>query len=85
MKCEWGNWSEWTTCSKSCGGGTRDKTKKRLRSDVNDPQKGKDCPDTEGPNPKTESETCKNYPCQGKDQTCTHIKIVNKNGIEIKK
>ena len=26
--CKWGNWTKWTSCSKSCGGGSQQRTRK---------------------------------------------------------
>ena len=26
--CKWGNWTKWTSCSKSCGGGSQRRTRK---------------------------------------------------------
>ena len=27
MDCVWGNWTEWTNCTSTCGGGTKSKSR----------------------------------------------------------
>ena len=33
VNCQWAAWSEWTSCSSSCGSGTRKKVKTRAKND----------------------------------------------------
>ena len=56
VNCQWHAWDQWTDCTKTCGGGTRT----RSRGTVPAQHGGKEC---EGKS--TETEACNTNPCPG--------------------
>lgn len=61
MDCQWGDWIEWTTCTKTCGGGSQSRT----RMIVSAPKGGGKLCDA-----KVSSEvgSCNDYPCNGQQR-----------------
>ena len=35
LECEWGHWSSWSKCTKSCGGGTTTTQRKKISGGAN--------------------------------------------------
>ena len=59
--CVWGTWGEWSTCSKDCGSGIR----QRSRSEFTPGSAGSYCPGC-----LTESEPCNTQACAGTENPC---------------
>ena len=57
VDCTWAQWGDWSDCSKTCGDGTRTKTR---RKDVKEAHGGV-CKGTD-----KEKESCKDKECPGK-------------------
>ena len=57
IDCVWNDYSEWTSCSKDCGGGMRSRTRTIKVSASNG---GNDCS-----GPETEEEPCNTNKCAG--------------------
>ena len=57
IDCQWGTWDEWTTCTQSCGGGERERSRSEIQSELNG---GKEC---EGNH--TETKSCNEDSCPG--------------------
>ena len=53
---KWGNWVAWSECSKSCGGGSKTRTRKWEKPPVNGAIN--DCT-----GPKLETRSCNDIPC----------------------
>lgn len=60
VDCMWSSWEEWSTCSKSCGGGKR--SSKRTSNQSRQLIEGDDCPAED-----TREEQCNVNPCPGID------------------
>ena len=58
MNCEWSQWSKWSICSQSCGGGKRT-SKRTVR--IESKQGGEECSGED-----VREETCNLHPCPGK-------------------
>ena len=58
MNCKWGDWEEWSNCSKVCGNGTRTINRSKLMRAA---YGGEDCIGNI-----TKSENCNEHPCDGK-------------------
>ena len=59
-ECVWGPWSTWLSCSKTCGGGT--KTRSRTKTKVE--QNGGNCSGS-----RSDSKTCNTQTCPSKQDT----------------
>ena len=66
VDCEWGAFTDWTSCSKTCGQGSQVKTRDIFREPVNG---GKPC---EGP--KIQKRNCiPRVECPGNSMFCLHV------------
>jgi len=55
VQCKWGNWGAWTRCAKTCGGGTKERTRAKV---VIAQWGGKDCVGTDKEETKCNSQPC---------------------------
>ena len=58
--CVWGPWSNWLSCSKTCGGGTETRSRTKTKTKQN----GGNCSESG-----SESKTCNTQSCPGKQAT----------------
>ena len=58
MNCEWGSWNSWNSCTKTCGGGERTKT--RIKT-INEAYGGTCSGDS------SLTESCNTHSCPGKN------------------
>ena len=65
VDCSWLDWSDWSACNQTCGGG------QRYRIRVSSPALygGKNCSGAS-----EEKETCNSQPCPGKSNICVSVK-----------
>ena len=57
VDCVWGQWSTWSSCSKSCGGGTNTRSRSKIETERN----GGSCPGSG-----SDSKRCNTQSCPGK-------------------
>ena len=65
----WGSWSPWSSCTKTCGDGL--KTRTRLCDSPAPAYGGDTCPGDD-----SQSDECNNQPCKGKGNKSREIYIV---------
>ena len=58
IDCEWGEYGNWTQCSKSCNGGTQVRTREIVTQALNG---GEQCDGTN-----TDLQLCNEFPCPSK-------------------
>ena len=61
VDCKWSSYTEWSDCSKSCGGGTKTSNRTILQSPING---GQECVGTA-----LKTDTCNLDPCPGITRT----------------
>ena len=72
-ECHWGDFGDWTGCSKDCGGGRRSRFRTRVRVNMieslsdNDDCKGYD----------EETEDCNSHDCRGKNLSQIFVLSLN--------
>ena len=59
VDCTWATWNSWSACNKSCGGGTRTKSRTKSVTEAN----GGTCSGT-----LTKTEACNDQDCPGKTE-----------------
>ena len=60
MDCEWGEFGEWSTCTKTCAGGDQSRTRSvEVESELG----GSPCTGNE-----TETQSCNIQPCPGRNE-----------------